>query len=59
MSQNFLVLRLQKYGFFLYQQENNGEFFFIFSILLIFNKKILLFGIGIFTTFARILIFKS
>jgi len=53
MSQNFCVLRLQKYGFFLYQQENNGDFFLFFSILLIFNKKKLQLSIGIFTTFAR------
>ena len=54
MSQNLSDLRLQKYGFFLYQQENNGEFFLIFSIPLIFNKKILRFTIRIFTIFARI-----
>ena len=56
MSQNLSVLRMQKYGFFLYQQQNNGEFFLVFYILLIFSKKKLQLSIGIFTTFARHLI---
>jgi len=47
-------LRLQKYSFFHYPQENYREFFSVFYTTLIFNKKKLLYRIDLFLIFAQL-----
>ena len=52
MLQRTFVLRVQKYGFFHYPQEIYGDFFRIFFIALILNKKKLPCRIKLFPIFA-------